>query len=73
MKKLLQESVEFYSMLEYFTTRNEDDSNGLPTIPSKPFDENSNPNNQFIGVLNNRFFGNTKINCVLLKKDTNNV
>ena len=69
MKELLKQSIEFYSMLEYFTTRNEDDINGLPSIPNKPFDENVKPNTQFIGVLNSKFFGDTNIKCVLLSKN----
>lgn len=69
MKELLQQGIEFYSILEYFTTRNEDDTNKLPSIPSRPFDYNIKPNLQFIGVLNNRFFNNTNIKCVLLSKN----
>jgi hypothetical protein len=69
MKELLKQSIEFYSMVEYFTTRNDNDINGLPSIPSKPFDENCKPNTQFIGVLNKRFFNDTAIKCVVLNKN----
>ena len=68
MRELLQQGVEFYSMIEYFTTRNEDDTIGVPSIPSKPFDGNEKPNKQFIDIVNNKFLNDTNISCTLLTK-----
>jgi hypothetical protein len=68
MKKLLKQSVEFYSILEYFTTKNEDDTNKLPTIPSKPFNETETLNIKVRDMINDKLFEGTKIKCVFIEK-----
>jgi len=67
MKKILEETKSFYSMLEYFTTKKEDDTTGLPSIPSKPFNENAGNVEKVLTTINNEYLEGTKIKCVTLK------
>ena len=68
MRNILEKSIEFYSMLEYFTTKNEDGTTKLPTIPSKPFNKLEPLNIKVIDMVNNKLFSGTKIKCVLINK-----
>lgn len=69
MKELLNKCVEFYSMLEYFTTKNDDETTRLPTIPRKPFIELEPVTEKVTKVINDEYFGElTNINCVSLRK-----
>ena len=68
MTELLKKSVEFYSILEYFTTKNEDDTTKIPTIPTKPFMGLEELNITAKNIINDKFFAGTKIKCVFIEK-----
>jgi len=70
MRDLLNECVEFYSMLEYFTTKNDDDiTNRMPSIPLKPFIEGEAVNEKVKSVINDKYFADVKVKCVFLTKN----
>ena len=65
MRKILDNCIEFYSAIEYLSTKNEDDTIRQPTIPEKPF---TGINMDVIDIINNEFFEGTNIKCVVLNK-----
>jgi hypothetical protein len=68
MKQVLINCINFYSMLEYFTTKNEDDTTKLPTIPSRPFNNLNEVEHKVNGILNEKYFEDLKINCIFVDK-----
>lgn len=68
MREILESSIEFYAMLEYFTTRNENDTSGMPTIPLKPFNDLESVNKTVIKKINENVLKDTNIKCISLSK-----
>ena len=68
MKQILKECTEFYSMLEYFNTKNEDDSTKLPTIMSKPFAEFNGIDSKVKDIIDNKYFVEVPVECKFISK-----